>query len=48
MTDREKIEVILPAGVSKAEEERLIQAAINRKVDDDIDDVLAGLGGAFQ
>lgn len=48
MTDRETIEVILPAGVCKAEEERLTQAAINRKIDDDIDDVLAGLGDAFQ
>lgn len=46
--DGETIEVTIPAGVSKAAEERLTQAAINRKVDDDIDDVLAGLGNAFR
>jgi len=48
MTDRETIEVTLPAGVSKAEEERLVQTAIHRKIDDDIDDMLAGFGDAFE
>lgn len=48
MIGDESIDVPIPAGASKAEEERLIQAAIDKKIDDDIDDVLGGLGGAFK
>lgn len=38
-----EIEVKIPAGASKATKERLIQAAIDKKIDGDIDDVLKGL-----
>lgn len=48
MIGDESIDVPVPAGASKVEEERLIQAAIDKKIDADIDDVLGGLGEAFK
>lgn len=44
MIDDEPLEVAIPVGASNAEEERLIQAALNKKIDDDIDGVLRDLG----
>lgn len=43
MTGRDEIEVVIPEGASPEEEERLIQAAIDKRIDDDLDGILAPL-----
>ncbi len=48
MSDDASIDVSIPAGATRAEEERLVQAAIDENVEKYIDDLLGGLGGAFK
>ncbi|MEX1078532.1 MAG: hypothetical protein WED09_05440 [Homoserinimonas sp.] len=38
-----RIEVSVPVGASKAEEERLIEAAVDKKIEDNLDDMLGSI-----